>query len=444
MNRKDCIQAIQDKLGNRRLVYFGTRGADAETLLEIDQFRTAFSQIAPLHAISVKETCLERLTLERVDLNRYNIDYDERAEISKMREGLLEAFNTRAAIIPYRPSALVASAWFPRSDRVLFLSVFHEKQSFFEHKPWVESELKSIGIRTLPWKYYCDTESRIIKESAEKSLLVLRANRSDGGSGLSLIYGPQEVDDKCPKHTDGFIAVCPLLSPCVPTNINACIFPGGRVSFHPASFQIIGPANCTTRTFGYCGNDFAAIKELDGEFLDQMQVMTIKVGNWMYRNGYLGAFGIDFLIYEGELYLTEVNPRFQGSSLISALIDRELGRPDIYMDHIAAFLGIEGGEEIELRSLTAEQPLMAHVICHNTLGEPTHVKSTDISTLTVRCRLVPQNDVRILEEAIIFEAVFENAVTQNGMDLFSDISRQISLIAENLCGTYGRPTQQAS
>lgn len=55
------IAQIENRLGDRRLAYFGTRGADAETLLRIPQFVEVFSQIAPLQALSVRETCLESL-----------------------------------------------------------------------------------------------------------------------------------------------------------------------------------------------------------------------------------------------------------------------------------------------------------------------------------------------------------------------------------------------
>lgn len=432
MNRRQCIRAIQDKLGNRDLVYFGTRGADAETLLEIDQFKNVFSQIAPLHSVAVNEICLEMLTHERVDLNQYNIDYDTREEVSEFQNALLHTFNTSAAVIPYKPCALLASAWFPRSDRVLYLSIFHEKQAYFEHKPWVESELKKIGILTLPWKYYADAEINIIRESSRGYPLVLRTNRSDGGAGLSLISWPDEIEQRCPKHIDGFIAVADLLSPSVPLNIAACISPNGCITTHPASLQIIGPSICTTRMFGYCGNDFTAIKNLDKKVLDKMHAVTIEVGSWMSRNGYIGAFGIDFLLYDGSLYLTEINPRFQGSSLISALIDREMDRPDIFMDHISAFLGIDSVDRATLRDLVSEQPSMSHVVCHNTSRKPISVMDIKSDNLPTHCRLIPGSSVRLLEEAIIFEAVFRSSVTHTGMELLSGINDQIALITDRL------------
>lgn len=434
MNRRDCIRAIQDRLENRQLVFFGTRGADAETLLDIAQLRMIFSQVAPLNAISVQETCLEHLTGERVDLNSYNIDYDKREAVKEIQAKLLESFDKPSAVIPYRPCALLTSAWFPRSNRVWYLSVFHEKQSYLEHKPWVESELKALGVHILPWRYYSDVEFSLIREAVGKTPLVLRANRSDGGAGISLIRGIEELEEKWPAHVDGFLAAAPFLSPTIPLNIGACVFPDGHITLHPASFQIIGPKECTTRTFGYCGNDFAAVKVFDKENLDKLQNMTILVGQWMYKNGYIGAFGIDFLIYQGDLYLTEVNPRFQGSSLISAIIDREMGRPDIFLDHISAFLGLPCSDQITLCDLTREQQSIAHVIYHNIQPEPITVTPVVLDALPLQIRLVPEGKVQLLPEAIIFEVILRRSVTENGLNLFPDAKLILEPIAHSICG----------
>lgn len=44
---------------------------------------------------------------------------------------------------------------------------------------------------------------------------------------------------------------------------------------------------------------------------------------------------------DGRIYFTEVNPRFQGSSALSAEIAGELGVPDLLLEHLAASLGLE-------------------------------------------------------------------------------------------------------
>lgn len=72
------------------------------------------------------------------------------------------------------------------------------------------------------------------------------------------------------------------------------------------------------------------------------------------------------MLHEGTVYLVEVNPRFQGSSMLAARIDRRMGRPDLFLCHLAAFLGLEPPDMAEgVPELAASQPELAHIICHN-------------------------------------------------------------------------------
>ena len=64
------VAEIERRLGRRRLVFFGTRGMDAQPLLALAPLAEIFSQIAPFDAVSVQETCLETLKKRRVDLDR--------------------------------------------------------------------------------------------------------------------------------------------------------------------------------------------------------------------------------------------------------------------------------------------------------------------------------------------------------------------------------------
>ena len=93
---------------------------------------------------------------------------------------------------------------------------------------------------------------------------------------------------------------------------------------------MIGIPGSTLNTFGYCGNDFTRIRELDVTVLQALQEMTIRAGRWLSSMGYVGAFGVDALLHEGEVFLTEVNPRYQGSSLLSSHLDAALDRPDVF------------------------------------------------------------------------------------------------------------------
>ncbi len=426
------VREIERRLGGRRLVYFGTRGTDARPLLEISNFEEIFSQIAPLEAVGIQETCLENMTKVRVDLDRYSIDQDTSEQIHKIRQGLLRAFSRPAAVIPYRPSAVLASACFTRTNLVHYLGVFHEKQSCFEHKPWLETQLASLGVRVIPWSYYADDDLSLIHEAAEQGPLVLRANRSDGGAGLSLILSPTDISDSWPSHLDGFLAAAPLLFPNIPLNVNACVFPNGAVSLHSPSVQLIGLPTCTSRRFGYCGNDFVRVADLDPQLLDELEKMTVLVGRWLASQGYIGAYGIDALIHDGTVYLTEVNPRFQGSSAISCSLLRDLDHPDLILDHIAAFLGLDPAKSLSLRILAREQPPMAHVVCHNTTKLPVRRKPNTSVDNDPSTSLFPSKATDVAPEGILFDSIFNTSVTLDGGSLSSSAEQHVANTVKQL------------
>ncbi len=432
MTHKDRVRQVEDRLGGRPLIYFGTRGTDARPLLELGALSEVFCQVAPLQAAGVRETCLETLTGRRVDLNRYSIDQDSSDAVHELRAGMLRAFGRPAAVMAYRPTALVASAWFPRSDRVLNLGVFHEQQACFEHKPWVETQLSAAGVRTLPWSYYSDDDLILIREAAERGPLVLRANRSDGGAGLTLIREPSELSQNWPKHVDGFLAAARFLTPSIPLNVNACVFADGQVSVHAPSVQLIGIPRCTNRIFGYCGNDFAQARELGAAVLDALDRMVRTVGAWLARQGYLGAFGIDALLHEGKVSLVELNPRFQGSSRIAAELDAAVDRPDLFLNHIAAFLELPPPPFMPLEELARSTPPRSHIVCHNLLPTPVSRARTSLDSLPLACSLVPAPNVAVEPEGILLDALIDQRITYDGASLLPAIEDQVQEILRRL------------
>lgn len=415
----DRVRQIQSRLGNRRLVYFGTRGTDARPLLNLDLLDAVFSQIAPLQVPGIEEVCLETLKGVRVDLNSYSIDKDDSPEVVELRNQMLQRFGRPAAVLAYRPAALLTAAWFPRADRVAYLGVFHEKQACFEHKPWVESQLEARGVPVIPWTYYSDADRILIKEALGAGPLVLRANHSDGGAGLGILTDSDELDLHWPDHKDGFLAASPLMEPSIPLNVNACVFRGGQVLMHPPSVQLIGLARCTNRILGYCGNDFAAIAQLAKWELRQLESITREAGAWLAREGYVGAFGIDALLYQGTVFLVEVNPRFQGSSVLAAFLMHGVDRPDVYLDHIAACLGVDPGDSMSLSDLAllqAQDPV-SHVIAYNTKGKALRL-SREVPTIDLPdCSLVADSSTKIEPEAILVEWTVHSAITMDGKTL---------------------------
>lgn len=419
VNRRKYIEKIQDALGNRKLIWVGTRGHDAIGLMDIPQFSEAYGIIAPVGALSLQvDLTLEQLTKRRVDLDTYSIDDDRSFEAKDFRRRLLTSLTEPSYVVAYRSLGLLSSICYPRSEFVTYLGMFHERQSTFEHKPWVESELRNAGVSIIPWRYFADEDRRRLQEELlANEVLVLRSNRSDGGAGLGMIEAEDEIPSRLSRNTDGFLAAAPLLDPHIPLNANACVFRDGSVTLHPASIQLIGIQQCTSRRFGYCGNDFGAVKELGNTILNDLASLIEQTGRWMHSEGYVGAFGVDALVHQGRVLLTEINPRFQGSSALCARIDRHAGRPDLFVCHLAAHLGLSSPRTPSLSDILKSQPNWAQIVMHNRLTKSVRFAKSAADLPNLEYHIVPDNDIEILPDAIMCRLGVAQRVSRDGRTL---------------------------
>lgn len=421
-SRNELIRAIEAAIGHQRLLWVGTRGTDAQPLRSIAQFEGVVSLIAPLGVPSwpdSSEECLERISGQRVDLNAYSVDADDSEPRRELAARLRKALTPGTIAIAYRPSAFLASAYFTRTENVSYLGMFHGAQAAFEHKPWVETELAAHGVPTIPWRYFADDDRALLGEWVRGRRFVLRANYSDGGRGLEL--ADRGAILPTPIHDGGFIAAAPFLDPNVPLNVSGCVFPNGDVTVRSPSIQLVGIPSCTRRRFGYCGNDFAAVHGAIGdEGLDGLERVALMTGQWLHRRGYLGAFGIDALVHEGEVYLVEINPRFQGSSAAASSILAAAGVADIYLDHLAALLGIEGCSEYpplrEQGRLQSESGRrLAQVVCYNTAGACAMKPGGYVPDLPFAdVKGAAEYGIRVLPEAMLFKIFVHASVTSTG------------------------------
>src|SRR6185503_13324889 len=156
-------------------------------------------------------------------------DADDSQAVRDLHRRLRNAFTPDTVVMAYRPTAFLAAAYYPRVEHTRYLGVFHGSQAAYEHKPWVETELRARGVATIPWRYFSDDDRAVMIEWMEGRACVLRANYSDGGIGLTLACGDDD-DLAIPHHAGGFLAVAPLLEPNVPLNVSACVFRNGEVT----------------------------------------------------------------------------------------------------------------------------------------------------------------------------------------------------------------------
>jgi hypothetical protein len=115
----------------------------------------------------------------------------------------------------------------------------------------------------------------------------------------------------------------------------------------PMQTDITGFPEVTPYKGGWCGNDvFTGGYEKERR---AVQRMARKLGDQLYKEGYKGAFCMDFLIDTDtrRVYLGEINPRISGASPLTNLITSTYGGCPIYMFHMLEFMDVDW--EIDLR-----------------------------------------------------------------------------------------------
>jgi hypothetical protein len=362
-----AVEAIREALDGRQLIWHGIRGEDGEALLALDELAAAYSIIAPMRTVRIAEASnvsFELISGRRPDLDSPELDVDKGPAAREYRRRLLQEVSRSCVVMTYRPTALVSALAFSMRDTMTLAGLLLDRQRPFEHKPWVE---QSLDVRGLGWQYVADEHRSRAKRLVAEGPQILRASRTSGGEGVVLARSGADVDEHWPDQPDEFVAVAPFLDPALPVNVSGCLFADGSIRVHPPSVQLIGISSCTRRTFGFCGSDFAAASHLDGDVLDQLQALVLGVGSWLRDEHYLGAFGVDVLVHDGQVHFTEINARFQGSSAPSASIADGLDVPSLFLDHLAAFLGLPPASDgLTAGEWAAQQRPLSQIVVHNT------------------------------------------------------------------------------
>jgi len=417
------VDKVARGLGDRRLVWSGLRGHDVEPIADLPNLHAAFCMIGRYdRRARVASSAFEGLTGVRPDLETYDIDLhpaDER--VKEFRRAHLQALSVPSALVPYRASQFLSSVWFARRDRCTHLGLFGGIEAAFEHKPWVETSLQALGIETVPWTYIADEEQVSSEGLLADGPVVLRKSRTSGGEGFTVVQDIEHLLAEWPHVAESFVSVAPLLSDALPLNVGATVWRDGVTVQHP-SVQLVGIPECVTRPFGYCGNDFGLAAGLDRWIIDELERVTIQVGSWLRGHGYLGSFGADYLLHEGRLLFTEINPRFQGSTPASCRLSIEADESCLLLDHVAAHLGLDAHPVAPLWQQVQDARPLAQVIVHWTGAEGRYLDPSQLVGLVdtdvrVSADVQVPADVVVDPGGVVARLTTRSSVTTTGFDL---------------------------
>lgn len=424
MDRGQLLRLIDEQLGARRLIWSGLRADDARALRDLPQYEASFSILgASRPGVEGSGLSYEDLSGVRTDPEVWDVQDHLRSDAgSEFRRALLTALESTSALLAYRPSQMLSAVAFSRAGTCLDLNMFGSLQAAFEHKPWVETSVGRLGIPRVPWQYVAEEEIWRAREMLRQHPVMVRRSRTSGGEGLVRVDDGAELARAWPRGPEGLVSVAPFLNNAVPLNIGAVAWADGVTIHHP-SVQLVGLPSCVSRPFGYCGNDFALARSLDAHVVDDVEGRTRAIGDWLRSNGYRGAFGVDYVVHEGRVLFTELNPRFQGSSHASAALAREAGEACIFLEHIAAVLGMSAPRPRPLRAMAGDASDAAHVVVHWTGPLDQEVDGQALAAAAMRRDPTAQVDViappsvLVRKGAVVARILVRNGLTRTGFDL---------------------------
>ena len=423
-DRAKLLAEVSRRLGTRRLIWAGLRGDDIEPLADLPQLHGAFSIVGSYsHRVSVTSLAYEDVTGVRVDPEVWDIDDHLGSEATiEFRRALLSILNSASALLPYRASNFLSAIHFARQDRCDLLGLFGAQQSAFEHKPWVECAVGGLGLPRIPWTYIADEEQLRTRDLTARGPVVLRRSRTSGGEGFVRVASHEELAERWPHVEESFVSVAPYLEGALPLNIGATVWVDG-VTVHHLSVQLVGIESCVTRDFGYCGNDFGLATEVAPHAVEQIEQSTTRIGEWLRVHGYLGSFGVDYLLHEDTALFTEINPRFQGSTPASCRLDIEAGQSDLLLEHVAAWLRIPCPEPVPLAHRLRATPDFANLVVHWTGQDGVRVDAQALVegmlkvAPSIRADVIAPDAVTNQRGSAVARFALRRRITSTGFDL---------------------------
>lgn len=282
----------------------------------------------------------------------------------EQQEGRRQVWST-SMLDAFLKSSLTKDVQIPRGALIVAYSSTHELEILSRSQGWrvlcvsqtlkatvadkfaLPDVLKDLGLPVIPstvLNYGLSDNTFDSLQTAFNGSFVVQIKAGSSGKGTYIcrdsndyeLAGMHLGNSRQPLKASKFIEGPSL-------NINAVVLKTGEVLLSPFSYQAIGQPELTPSTAGYGGNDWFVAQQLPDDIKTSLYDQTIKFGKHLYEKGYLGHFGIDFIadLWDGVVYILEVNARMQGSSPTNRQLMMENDEIPLIAFHIMDWLGID-------------------------------------------------------------------------------------------------------
>lgn len=179
-------------------------------------------------------------------------------------------------------------------------------------KAWlIDNNIPIVAYETILGKELTSIQTVELFKKAKK--FVVQDNHGGGGIGTYLLTKENFNTIKARLLPLKQYILSPYLENSISVNTHVFISDKQTI-LTPASIQIIELKN---NQLCYRGADFFAFQFISNKCKDEIKRLSLKIANLLRSRGYRGVAGIDFIVSEqNEVFCTEINPRFQASSIL--------------------------------------------------------------------------------------------------------------------------------
>lgn len=173
----------------------------------------------------------------------------------------------------------------------------------------------------------------MFKITDKETKFVVQAPVASGGYGTFILNSDNGNEIRKEIIPGGEYLVSEFIQNSVPVNSHIIIFKDD-ILFTPSSVQIMKESD--DRLF-YRGADFITYKKIPEHKRKIFEKEVSVVGRKLQQMGYRGICGIDGMITEDDVYILEVNNRFQASTPLINLSLSKVGLPSLHKLNCQAF-----------------------------------------------------------------------------------------------------------
>jgi len=206
-----------------------------------------------------------------------------------------------------------------------------------------------------------DCSFSTVSESFFSDSFVIQEQTGAGGSG-TMLYNRENCEELYCCLDDGKIyTISKYCDNCIPINTH-CIIGDQEALLFPPSIQIIVIED---NHFNYKGADFIGYRGISKNLQEKTEAYSIQVCDALREVGYRGIVGIDYIVYQNEVFFIEVNNRFQASSSLLNKALKEHGLPTLQEMNLHCFRGTLGGLQVSKKDLSFDVPYSCFIFKHS-------------------------------------------------------------------------------